>query len=90
MHAYTIVDAVVAENKREGRYMADSAWELAVAERLGSMEAKLDNIVERLSDGHELHLNHGERLGSLERWRAYILGALAVISVALLALLKFT
>ncbi len=68
--------------------MGDDKWELAVAERLGRIEEKLDNIVARLSDGHALHLDHGKRLSALERWRAYILGALAVISIVLLAMFK--
>ena len=66
----------------------DSSWERVVAERLGRMEEKLDNIVLRLADGHKLHLNHGQRIGALERWRAYILGALAVVSIGLLILFK--
>ncbi len=61
--------------------MGDVAWERKVAERLGSIEAKLDNIVTRLPD-------HGKRLSALERWRAYILGALAVISIGLIAIFK--
>ena len=61
--------------------MGDVAWERKVAERLGSIEAKLDNIVGRLPD-------HGQRISALERWRAYILGALAVITLGVLAMFK--
>ncbi|KKL08632.1 hypothetical protein LCGC14_2573950 [marine sediment metagenome] len=66
----------------------DPSWERLVAERLGRIEEKVDNIVHRLDDGHDLHLNHGCRIGALERWRAYILGALAVISIVLVFLFK--
>ncbi len=66
----------------------DSSWERVVAERLGRMEEKLDNIVLRLADGHKLHLNHGRRISALERWRAYILGALAMLSLGLFLLFK--
>lgn len=68
--------------------MSNSVWERQVAERLGGIEAKLDSIVDRLELGHEVHTDHRERIGTLEKWRAYILGALAVISIGLLILFK--
>ena len=68
--------------------MANSVWERQVAERLGNIEAKLDGIADRLELGHEVHTDYGLRIGALEKWRAYILGALAVISLVLVVLFK--
>ncbi len=68
--------------------MGDEAWAREVAERLGGIEAKLDGIVTRLGDGRAMHINHGERISALERWRAYILGVLAVITLGVLAVFK--
>ena len=66
----------------------NSVWEREVAERLGNIEAKLDNIAQRLADGHDLHKNHGRRIATLERWRAYILGALDVIGLGVAVLVR--
>ena len=68
--------------------MANSVWGRQVADRLGSIEAKLDGIADRLGLGHEVHTDHGKRIGALEKWRAYILGALAVISAILIVMFK--
>ena len=69
--------------------MDDAIWQREVAERLGRIEEKVDNIVSRLDDGHTLHLNHGRRIAALERWRSWILGALAVVGLIVAVVFKF-
>lgn len=45
--------------------------EIDVHERLATIEAKLDTLLER---------DHEKRLSALERWRSYVLGAGAVLA----------
>jgi Matrixin len=51
----------------------------SVPERLASIEAHLGHMRKDLTEIK----GQGERIGSLERWRAYITGALALISILL-------
>lgn len=49
------------------------------------MEGKLDAALEKM-EGHDERLNkHGERIGKLERWQSWTLGAGAAVGVAVAA-----
>jgi hypothetical protein len=50
-----------------------------VQRTLGRIESKLDSVLEK-QDEHKQRLdNHGARIGGLERWRAWTLGAAVAI-----------
>jgi hypothetical protein len=46
---------------------------------LGRIESKLDGVLERQSEQHDRLNKHGDKIASLERWRAWVLGAAAVV-----------
>jgi hypothetical protein len=54
---------------------------------LGRIDGKMDAVIQRLELNDKHHEQLDDRVSALERWRAWILGVVAVIStvVALLA-----
>lgn len=54
-----------------------------VQRALGRIEAKLDSFTDIQKDHKQRLDNHGNRLGSLERWRAWTLGAGAVAGIVI-------
>lgn len=52
-----------------------------VQRTLGRIESKVDSLLEK-QDEHKARLdNHGQRIGKIERWQSWTLGACAAIGV---------
>ncbi|MCP3994001.1 MAG: hypothetical protein GY722_02910 [bacterium] len=57
------------------------------AEALGRVEGKVDQVLERVGDLRQEQREHAKRLRSLESIKSRAIGALAVVSAAVGALL---
>jgi hypothetical protein len=57
-----------------------------VQRALGRIEGKLDSVLEKQESHSDRLDNHGNRLGKLERWQSYTLGAGAAAGVLVGAL----
>ena len=55
---------------------------------LGQMQATLENINDNLTKLNGRLDHHSNRLGSLERWRATTVGAVAILIVGFAVLVK--
>ena len=53
------------------------------------MEEKIDNILEKITDLAQTQKSHGIRIDALEKGKAYLLGAVAVISFIITYLPKY-
>lgn len=52
---------------------------------IGRIEGKQDAVLERLTVVDTRLNNHAERLGRLERWRAYLVGIASIVSLTVAA-----
>lgn len=53
---------------------------------IGNIEGKLDTVLEQLRTKDDRLNNHGERIGKLERWQSWTLGAGAAVGAAIAVL----
>lgn len=47
---------------------------------LGRLDGKMDAVLQRMEVNDKNHDEHEERITSLEKWRAYVLGIAAIVS----------
>lgn len=65
------------------------AWMMDDLQRsLGRLEGKVDQLLASRIEDATRHFRHEQRLNSLERWRSYIAGAVAIVGVLLAWLTK--
>lgn len=55
---------------------------------MGRIEGKLDEIKSAQATTAARLNNHGDRIGTLERWQSKLLGAFAVVSLLLAAAMR--
>lgn len=59
--------------------MSEQITHIDIYHRLGKLEQKVDNILEKLSDGQRKMNDLDERVTKLERLKSYALGAAAAV-----------